>query len=214
MKEESHSGKVYLELRGKILSNQLLPGTRLKEEIWAKKLEVSRMAVREALNRLLGENLLVTGEKGGYYVKSLNADDLREIRELREVLERGAIRLAIKRIDAAQIADLEKICDDFTIMVNGGYFGGACEADVKFHETIINIAGNDKLKMIYQSSNIPLFHLKLGRTQKHMDDYELTDREHRKILDALKNKDLRLAEDCLVKHLIRGELTALELEQV
>jgi DNA-binding GntR family transcriptional regulator len=212
MKEDTLSSKVYLELRGKMLSNQLMPGIRLKEEVWAKKMEVSRMAVREAFNRLLGENLLVAGSKGGYYIKSMNADDLREIRELREVLELGALRLAIHRIENHQITELEKICDDFTAMVKGGYFGGACEADVKFHEAIINIAGNEKLKTIYLSSNIPLFHLKLGRTQKHMDDYELTDREHRAILHALKNKNLKLAEEFLTKHLVRGELTALELE--
>lgn len=212
MKEDSLANKVYLELRGKMLSSQLMPGIRLKEEAWAKKMEVSRMAVREALNRLLGENLLVVGEKGGYYIKSMNADDLREIRELREVLELGALRLAIERIEDYQLIELEKICDDFTSMTKGGYFGGACEADVKFHEAIIDFAGNQKLKAIYLSSNIPLFHSKLGRTQKNMDDYELTDREHRDILNALRNKKIKLAEEYLVKHLIRGELMALDLE--
>lgn len=212
MKEDSLSNKVYLELRSKMLSNQLMPGVRLKEEAWAKKMEVSRMAVREALNRLLGENLLVVGIKGGYYIKSMNADDLREIRELREILELGALRLAVERVENHQLTELEKICDDFTAMVKGGYFGGACEADVKFHETIINIAGNERLKAIYQSSNIPLFHSKLGRTQKNMDDYELTDREHREILNALKNKKLKEAETYLIRHLVRGELMALDLD--
>lgn len=212
MKEDSLSSKVYTELRTKILSHQLLPNMRLKEDAWAKKMKVSRMAVREALNRLLGENLLEVGEKGGYYIRSMNADDLKEIRELREVLELGALRLAFQKINRQHFDKLEKICDDFTSMVKSGYFGGACEADVKFHETLINIADNEKLKNIYQLSNIPLFHLKLGRAQTHMDDYELTDKEHRAILDALKSENLELAEEWLVKHLLRGQLTALDLE--
>jgi DNA-binding GntR family transcriptional regulator len=52
MKEGSLSYKAYIELRRKILSNQLLPGTRVKEDFWAKKLGMSRISVREALNRL------------------------------------------------------------------------------------------------------------------------------------------------------------------
>jgi len=170
------------------------------------------MAVREALTRLLGENLVVFGEKGGYFVKSMNADDIREIRQLRELLELGALRLAVQRCEPAHIQALEKICDDFTSMVQNGYLGGACEADMKFHETLIASACNDKLMELYQFSNIPLFHMKLGKMLQQMDDYAQTDAEHRQIVTALKNKDLKLAEEALVKHLVRGELTTLEVE--
>lgn len=212
MKENSLSSKAYIEIRRKILSNQFLPGKRIKEDFWAKKMGMSRMAVREALNRLLGEKLIVFGKKGGYFVKSMTVEDVREIRELREILELGALRLAFHKIEAQLIEKLEIICDDFTTMVQGGYFGGACEADVKFHETLIDCAGNEKLMDIYHVSNIPLFHQKLGKTQIHMMDYELTDLEHRQIVAALKQKDLKLAEERLIKHLLRGEVAALNLE--
>lgn len=214
MKIDSLAGKVYIELRRKILSNQLVSGTRLKEDMWAKKMEVSRMAVREALNRLLGEKLVEFGEKGGYFVKSMTSDDIKEIRQLREILELGALRLVIQQGNEEHIAKLDEICSDFTSMVERGYLGGACEADIKFHETLISFSGNEKLMDIYQASNIPLFHQKLGQTQTHMDDYELTDLEHRKIVEALKKKDLKLAEEALTKHLLRGELAALEIELV
>jgi DNA-binding GntR family transcriptional regulator len=212
MKEDSQASKAYTELRKKILSNQLVSGMRLKEDVWANKLEVNRMAIREALTRLLGEQLVEIGEKGGFFVKSLTAMDIQEIRELREILELGAIRLAIQRIDNQQIGELERICDDFTSMIQRGYFGGACEADVKFHETLIESAGNEKLRNLYQSGNIPLFHQKLGRTQTHMNDYEQTDMEHRQILKALKEKNGKLAEETLVRHLIRGEVGSLGLD--
>lgn len=212
MKEDSQSNKVYSELRKKILSNQLVPGTRLKEDVWATKTEVSRVSVREALNRLLGEGLLEVGEKGGYYVKSMTAADIREIREIRELLELGALRLAFNHVTEDDIAELDRICDDFSAMVKNGYFSGACEADVKFHETLINLSGNAKLKQLYELSNIPLFHLKLGRSLTHMDDYELTDKEHREILKSLKAKSLKKAEEFLIKHLTRGETASLELE--
>ncbi|WP_119079115.1 GntR family transcriptional regulator [Chitinophaga alhagiae] len=210
MKTDSLANKVYVELRRKILSSQVVPGMRLKEDVWAKKAEVSRMAVREALNRLLGENLVVFGEKGGYFVKSMTADDIREIRQLREMLELGALRMAARQKDQGFITALEEICEDFTEMVEKGYIGGACEADIKFHETLVASSGNSKLVELYQVSNIPLFHMKLGKMQ--MDDYGQTDTEHRQIVRALKEKDLALAEATLIKHLARGEATALQVE--
>ncbi len=211
MKEDSLSDRAYNELRRKILSNQLLAGSRLKEDEWSKKLDVNRMALREALTRLQGEQLLTKGEKGGFFVKTFSGEDIRDIRELREILETGAIRLLIEKITGDQLAELERICDDFTSMYERGYFNGACEADVKFHETLIEYTGNQKLINAYFASNIPLFHQKLGLTQTHMDDYELTDAEHREIVKALRMKDLALAENTLNTHLVRGEVTTLDL---
>ncbi|MDV3309563.1 MAG: GntR family transcriptional regulator [Cyclobacteriaceae bacterium] len=79
MKSESLAHKAYTELRRKILSAQIPPKTRLKEDYWAKKLSVSRMAIRETLTRLLGENLVSLGPKGGYFVNSLTPEDIVQI---------------------------------------------------------------------------------------------------------------------------------------
>jgi DNA-binding GntR family transcriptional regulator len=212
MKNDSLANKVYSEIRRKILTSQLQPGTRLKEDAWAKRSEVSRMAVREALTRLLGEQLVAFGEKGGYFVKPMTAEDVHQIRELREILELGALKLTCKKIDKQQVTKLEKICEDFSAMVKQGYFNGACEADMKFHETLVASADNKKLLEAYHSSNIPLFHLKLSKTQVYMDDYEQTDQEHRQIVKAIKSKNLKLAEKALIKHLARGEAAVLDLE--
>jgi DNA-binding GntR family transcriptional regulator len=154
----------------------------------------------------------MVGEKGGYFVKLMTAEDVHQIREVREILELGALRLTYKKMDKQQLAKLEKICNDFTAMVEQGYFSGACEADMKFHETLIASAENKKLFDAYHASNIPLFHLRLTKTQIYMDDYEQTDKEHRQIVKALKTKNLKLAEQTLIKHLSRGEAAVLDLE--
>jgi len=211
MKADSLSYKVYTQLRRKILSNQIPVNTRLKEDEWAKRIEVSRMAVREALTRLLGEGLVILGEKSGYYVKPMTPEDVRELRELREVLELGAIRLAVRKLDAQQFEVLDKICDDFSNMVSNQYYNGALEADMKFHETLIELSGNKNLLQTYLSSHIPLFHQKLGTTQIGYDDHEQTDYEHRELVRALKAKDIIAAETILSKHFARGEAVVLDL---
>ena len=126
------------------------------------------------------------------------------------MLEIGAIKLLISHHDKEVINRLEQICDDFTAMVKSGYYSGACEADVKFHETIMKGSRNSRLQRIYENSNIPLFHFKLG-TSSQMDDYAQTDEEHRKIVRALKKNDYKTAIDTLKNHLDRGEKEMLGL---
>jgi DNA-binding GntR family transcriptional regulator len=204
MKSESLAHKAYTEIRRKILSAQISPKTRLKEDFWAKKLHVSRMAIRETLTRLLGEQLVTLGPKGGYFVSSLTSDDVTQIRELREILELGALRLASEKISKEQIGKLEKICKDFTSMVEQGYYAGACEADLKFHETLMECSGNSKLINTYINSHIPLFHQRLTKSNNTENDYELTDKEHRAIVKALKEKNLDQAEKVMKAHFARG----------
>lgn len=211
MKSESLAHKAYTELRRKILSAQIPPNTRLKEDYWAKKLAVSRMAIRETLTRLLGENLVSLGPKGGYFVNSMTPEDIAQIRELREVLEIGALRLVCGKITKEQLARLEKICEDFSTMVGQGYYAGACEADLRFHETLMESAGNEKLLRAYTNSHIPLFHRQLTRSNSSEDDYELTDKEHRAIVQALAEKNLARAEEVLRMHFARGAMM-IELE--
>lgn len=211
MKEDSLAYKVYLEVRKKILSSQLAGGARLVENFWAEKMSVSRVAVREAFMRLAGESLVEFGGKGGCFVKSMTIDDIKEIRELREILEIGALKILFAKKDKAIVKELELICDDFSDMAAKGYYGGACEADVKFHEKMVEGSGNSRLILMYKNSNIPLFHMRLGAAMDQMEDYQDTNKEHRAIVEGLATDDWELAYSSLVRQLDRGEQEALEL---
>jgi DNA-binding GntR family transcriptional regulator len=204
MKIDSLAHKAYVEIRRKILSAQISPKARLKEDFWAKRLSVSRMAIRETLTRLLGEQLVTVGPKGGYFVNSLTPKDIIQIRELREVLELGALRLACAKISKEEIAKLEKICKDFSAMVAQGYYAGACEADLKFHETLVESSGNEKLLKTYINSHIPLFQRRLALANNSENDYDLTDKEHRAIVKALKQRNLKKCEKIMKLHFARG----------
>lgn len=212
MKSDSQARLAYEEIRRQILIMQLQPKTRLKEDLWAKKMNVSRVAVREALTRLFGEGLVSAGEKGGYFVTPVTPEDIHQIRELREILELAAIRIGITRLKKDQIEELKKICDDFSSLAEKGYIAGACEADIKFHETLVALSGNSRLLKAYHFSHIPLFHQRLGKTKMYLDDYKQTDKEHRQIVDALKAKNFALAEKCLKSHFARGAAAVLAIE--
>jgi DNA-binding GntR family transcriptional regulator len=209
MKNNSLAQKAYDEMRTKILSQQLPQGTRLKEDQWAKSLDVSRIAIREALTRLLGEGLVMTGPKGGYFIQGLKAEEVRDVRELREILELGALRLAYAKMTKAKLDQLEKINEDFATMVKKGYWSGACEADIKFHETLVALSENKKLISTYMHSHIPLFHQKLTKTQQALNDFDQTYEEHKALVKAMRSKNLTAAEKALSKHFARGERAVL-----
>ncbi|MFC2123621.1 GntR family transcriptional regulator [Bacteroidota bacterium] len=205
MKKESQANRAYIEIRRVILTAQLHPRTRLKEDHWARKLSVSRIAIREALTRLLGEGLVTAGDKGGYFVVEMTIEDVRQIRETREILETAAVRLAIHKISQKDFNELDQICEDFSDMVKKGYLSGANEVDLRFHEKLIELSGNKKLLKAYHFCHIPIFHQKLGNTSRSLNDYDQTDVEHRGIVTALKDRNLNLAEETLIKHFKRGE---------
>ena len=209
MAEKTQKKVAYQELRRRILILELVPNERIREEDWASKLQVSRAALREALTQLLGEGLVRAGERGGYFVTQMTEDDIHQVRELREVLETAAFTLACDRASESELKAIEETCDDFGSLFRKGYYNGACECDLRFHHLLVGASGNPHLLGAYQRSNIPLFHMKLGRLMSHADDYEETEREHRMIVAALRRRDKKAGVELLRMHFRRGEQVAL-----
>jgi DNA-binding GntR family transcriptional regulator len=205
MASRTSSDDAYAELRRRILILQVRPEERLKEEEWARNLGLGRLAVREALTRLHGEGLVSRGAKGGFFAAAMSPEDVSEIREVREIFETAALKLAGTKITPEQIKELEAACDDFGYMVKKGYHSTACEADRRFHELIVAASGNSRLVRAYEHCHIPLFHLRIGQSQDYIDDYEQTEREHRAIVVALKAGKVEQAVALLREHLARGE---------
>lgn len=209
MASHLQSQRAYEEIRRRILILDIRPEERLKEEEWARKLDVGRIAVREALTRLHGEALVARGEKGGFFAAAMSADDLREIKDVREILEVAALRLAKGKITPAGIKALEATCDDFAFLIRKGYLTGAWEADLRFHHLLMEAAGNKRLLRAYDRCHIPLFQIRVGQTREYQEDCEQTEKEHRQVVTALRSGDMEKAVEALRAHLARGSSMAL-----
>ncbi len=211
MAERTQAAQAYNELSRRILILEIPPGERIIEEVWGEKLGVNRSAIREALTRLLGEGLVRQGERGGFFVSEMTDAEVRELREVREALETAAFELACDRATAQQIKELAETCDDFGTFVRKGYQTAAHEADLRFHHLLMAASGNARLAQLYERSRIPLFHRKVMRGGRaHPEDFELTEREHRAILDALRKRDKKGGVEQLKAHFNRGARDALE----
>ncbi|WP_207419413.1 GntR family transcriptional regulator [Roseomonas haemaphysalidis] len=91
----SFSDAVAATLRDGILTGRLPAGAQLKQDHLARHFGTSRAPVREALQVLTGEGLLVVNRHRGIIVAPTDPDDLRELTELRTMLEAHALRLSI-----------------------------------------------------------------------------------------------------------------------
>jgi len=209
MEERTQAELAYKELSHRILTQEIAPNERIKEQFWSQQLNVNRAAIRESLTRLLGEGVLRQGERGGYFVAEMTKDEIHEIRELREILETAALSLACDRATPKQIKEIEETCDDFANFVKKNYLTAAHEADLRFHQLLVSASRNLRLAQLYHRSHIPLFQRRTAQKSSHLEDFIQTESEHRKILEALKRKDKKAGLQFLKEHFNRGEKDAL-----
>jgi DNA-binding GntR family transcriptional regulator len=133
-------------LRDRILSGRLRPGTRLREQTLAESLGVSRNTLREALSRLHTERLLDYEVHRGVSVHTPSPRDIRELMQLRRLIEHAALAACSERegrglVALAESATLAAAAEDEAAIV---------EADMRFHERLVAALGNRRLEGIYR----------------------------------------------------------------
>lgn len=188
-------------LRSAILSGELAPGSRLSVPELAKKLEVSRSPVREAVLLLVGEGLAVEHTRRGVEVARLEVADLLELYDLRGAIESLAARLAAERMNSTALAALRGVLD---------HQGAAAirdpkqfrELDARFHQIIVESCGNGRLQ---RHAVLLSREMNLARPLLLNDPHHLTrsHEEHRVIERALRQRDGPAAEAAMRDHLQR-----------
>ena len=158
-------------LKGWILDGTLQPGERIVELTLARKLEVSRAPLREALWLLARQGLVHIRAHHGAYVTQLSEQDIREIFEIREALEiRAALKIrsrlsaSVKATLQTALAELEKACNARDIRQFSA-------ADLKFHKTLWELAGNRHQQDILHDLSTRFFGYELIRDLPHSEKF-------------------------------------------
>ena len=118
--------RAYAELRSRIVTLRLPPGTLLREDELMRELEIGRTPLREAVKRLALENLVAVQPRSGTFVTSVDAADIIHISEVRAELEAQAAELAARRMEPdlraraetmlEQVRELERAADADELM--------------------------------------------------------------------------------------------------
>lgn len=144
-------------IREAIADGRLEPGQRLKEEVLARELGISRTPIREALLVLQTEGLVEASPNRGATVRSYELADLEDMYELRAMLEGLAAARAAARISQAQLAALVASCERFEELVGGSDVRALVAENAFFHETILAAAASERLAgMVRQVVAVPL----------------------------------------------------------
>jgi DNA-binding GntR family transcriptional regulator len=199
---ESLRERAYTEIRKMVMLGEFPSGQRLAEEHIAEQLEVSRTPVREAFVRLHADRLLHRFADGGYFVAEIDLLGLRDLYELRLVLElRGINRAAESGIEHDREALLALRAEWLAIQQAPPQPDGSfIELDESFHLALLRSAGNLALVEVLESVNL---RIRPVRTY----DFLIEDRivtsiaEHLAILEALLDHQIPLAADRLREHI-------------
>src|ERR687891_706069 len=109
MATELVAERAYVELRDRIVTLRLAPGTVLREDDLMREMEIGRTPLREAVKRLALENLVAVQPRRGTFVSAVQAADIVNISEVRAELEAYAAELAALRMDGTARVTAEQL---------------------------------------------------------------------------------------------------------
>lgn len=199
-------------LRAAIKDGILKPGERLMEIPLAEELGVSRTPIREAIRILEQEGFVVMIPRRGTYVADLSLKDVAEVFELRSVLEELAAELAAERITNEEIEALEQHLVEINKYMENQDLEKVVSADITFHEILYKASRNKRL--VEMISNLREQTLRFrtlsmsqsGRLAKTWD-------EHRRLVEAIANRDVKKARTIARLHMEESEKTLLATMQ-
>ncbi len=196
--------KAYEEIKSAIMSDAYPAGTRIKEELVAQAIGVSRTPIREALRKLTAEGFLTATPNQGARVTDWSEQDLTEIIDLRAILESFGAGLAAEKISTGELQELELLA---TQMERAADNGGKSELEAltnlnsDFHMAIINATGNSRLAEVIDNLAHPLL---IRRRFSGFDEPRLqrSMMHHREIIDALKAHNSGWARATMRAHIL------------
>ena len=207
----SQRDQAYHRIRRLLILQQVAEGERLREAEWAERLGVNRTALREAFARLEAEALIEKGAKTGYFLPILTDEAIQEIIEVRTMLEGGAIERLIRLglNTPRHLKTMRESCDQLERLVREEYHLGVAEADRRFHESLVQSAGNKRLSALYSRAPLPIIHPIVVSGKQWAETVQRTLDEHRAILSEILAGDVDSARKRLEVHLLDRHLIPL-----
>lgn len=202
MSEEhfSLSGQVFGRIREGILSGKYAANEELKEKTIGEEFGVSRTPVREALRQLELEGLVSIIPNKGAYVIGVSLQDIKDIYEIRCLLEGLCASWAAEKITEEQLAELDENIFLTEFHAAKENWCQMVELDNRFHELLYQASGSRELAHVlrdYHQYVQRVRKVSLGNPKRVQDSKD----EHKAIVEALRGKNPRKAQELATKHI-------------
>ncbi len=204
---KSNKDAIYAAIVNRMLDGKYTDNFRLIEADVARQFGVSRTPIREILRELEKDGVVRILPHRGALVKSLTADDVEEIYEIRKRLEVLALEIAVPLMSLNTLGELKRT---MRTLAKSGKPSDISRADSELHNYIIISSGRERLiGMLNQLMRI----MQGLRLRGNSDPAEARRAlsEHMRILDALLRRDTKEATVCLIDHIENSKRVVLSL---
>lgn len=192
----------YDVLKDLIITMQIQPGAPLDERTLIARMDIGRTPLREAIQRLTHEQLVVSLPRRGYYVSQLSITEFQQMTAAREVLEPQVTRLAAAMITADEIAQLRVIVDATVAEFDDLTQAAILHRDLEFHRIIADASRNRYLASMANDLNtlmLRYWYISLTRVGNFKEDFG----KHHDLTDLLEARDEGGAFAEAAKHVAR-----------
>jgi DNA-binding GntR family transcriptional regulator len=199
--------EVYQALRHAILTRVFAPGQRLNVEDLAGNLGVSFTPVRQALQLLAAEGLIVIQPRSGTYVATLSPRDVEETFDIRRALECLAAETAVANATGEDLEAAQAILKRLAAPVESDeHYELHAAANTELHHMIIRLSGNHRLTEMYDGLHAHLTIARLHRAGASWHSRLTSEQsEHEQIVDAFCKRDAKALQAALRKHIDRAK---------
>ncbi|MCC7487344.1 MAG: FCD domain-containing protein [Burkholderiales bacterium] len=203
LRSQTLVGAVQGEIERMILDGELKMGERVNEIALATRLNVSRGPVREACRSLAQAGLIESQVNRGFFVRKLALKEVVDLYDLRAGLMRIAGKLIASRITNERLGRIRALVDEMDDARRRDEDARFRDLNSEFHAALVEAADNRRLAEIYQGlvKEIRLYRRGLVSTGA----MELSNREHRLILDAIVAKDGERTAVAMEDHILQGK---------
>ena len=182
----------------RIVQGYYRPGERIVEFTLAKELGVSQSPVREGLRELAAVGIVTIHPRRGARVRMPSSKELADVSLVRSEIDALAARLAADLVTDNLVDELQSLIDEMLSRLEAQDFPGVTQADVRFHELIVQTSANHALERTFDQL-APFARTFITLTLPDVDVRGIV-LEHRPILDALRNRDGARAADAARMH--------------
>jgi DNA-binding GntR family transcriptional regulator len=193
--------RAYVDLRDRIVTLRLAPGTVLREDELMREMGIGRTPLREAVKRLALENLVAVQPRRGTFVTAVEASDILNITEVRAELEGYAAELAALRMNGEARAAAEALLDEIEEVTNPHEQEWLMRFDERIHHFVWEASGNPYLIETlerYFTHSLRIWYLVLDRVPGL--GHAVHDQMH--LLEALLARDGSRARTIMREHVL------------
>ncbi|MGV9669568.1 GntR family transcriptional regulator [Gordonia sp. NPDC003504] len=201
--QESTPAIIARKLHEAIADGSFPPGSQLTESGLAADLGVSRGPLREAMQRLTAEGLLVSHRNRGLFVVSMDDDDIRDMYIARTAVERAAIEQVIAHDDPESIAALSDAVALMRAHANDPNGPDMAEADMVFHQTLVEHARSQRLSRLHETILVETRMCLRAMRGTYSSGKDRID-EHQALVDAIAAGDAPAADVLMIEHMRDG----------